>query len=173
MSSPATLESILTQRRQATQTPVNVDEAGIELVIFQIQTRHYALRGPMVREILAEATVYPVPGAPASMEGIINVHGDVESVITLHELLRLPEPATPTRQSRILISRGTAMTSGIRVDAVLDVTTLPLSALQPAPEGLPETLRPYIQHLFHYAQTPVMLLDLDRLFADYAQGLAP
>jgi purine-binding chemotaxis protein CheW len=63
------------------------------------------------------------------------------------------------------------MHSGIRVDELLDVVDLPLSQLQNPPESLPESLQPYVAALVDFSGKPVALLDIEKVFADYQEGL--
>lgn len=169
---PTTLDQVLTQRREAKQEIVNVDEAQIKLVIFALADQFFAFPGERIREILAEAEVFFVPGCPASLEGVINVRGDIESVIRLHDLLRLPTPdSTSQRGSSILLGRSSAMRSGIRVEQVIDVVDLPASRIQPPPTSLPEHLRPIVTGVLQFNELPVAVLDLEVIFADYARGL--
>lgn len=168
--SESALDQILSQRHEARKEVVSVDEPAVKLVIFELGGDWFAFHGERIREILAQADVFFVPGCPASLEGVINVRGDIESVLLLHDLLRLP--ASPaSRGSSILLGRGGGMSSGIRVDRVVDVVDVPQSRVQPAPGALPEHMQPLVLGLLHFRERPVAVLDLDRIFADYARGL--
>lgn len=168
--SETTLDQVLTQRREARKEIVNVDELAVKLVIFELGDDWFAFHGDRIREILAQADVFFVPGCPSSLEGVINVRGDIESVVRLHDLLRLPEPSAK-RGSSILLGRGGGMSSGIRVDAVVDVVDVPESSIQPPPSALPDHLRAYVSGVLQFQGHPVTVLDLDTIFADYARGL--
>jgi purine-binding chemotaxis protein CheW len=168
--SETTLDQVLSQRREARQEIVNVDEPAIKLVIFALGNQHFAFHGERIREILAQADVFFVPGSPASLEGVINVRGDIESVIRPHEMLHLPENID-SRTSSILLGRGGGMSSGIRVDRVVDVVDLPQSSIQPPPATLPEHMRALVLGVLKFQEQPVAVLDLDKMFADYARGL--
>jgi purine-binding chemotaxis protein CheW len=168
--SELTLDQVLTQRREANREIVNVDEPTVKLVIFALGNDWFAFHGERIREILAEADVYFVPGCPASLEGVINVRGDIESVIRLNDLLNLSE-SSGNRGSSILLGRGGGMSSGIRVDRVIDVVDLPQSTIQPPPATLAEHLRALVLGVLRFQEHPVAVLDLDKLFADYARGL--
>lgn len=171
MSQPnLTLDQVLTQRREANQEIVNVDEPAAKLVIFRLHEDWFAFYGNKIREILSQVEVFFVPGCPASLEGVINVRGDIESVIALHELLRLPQSAA-ARASSVLLGSGGGMTSGIRVDQVIDVVDVPQSSIHAPPANLPEHLRPLVCGVLRFKEKPVAVLDLDRIFSDYGNGL--
>ncbi len=89
--SDSQLEQVLRQRQNSHQDIVDVDEPVIKLVIFSLGEQHFALAGESVKEVLpGTETVFFVPGMPASVEGVINVRGNIESVIQLHALMQLP-----------------------------------------------------------------------------------
>lgn len=164
------LDRILGARREASAEIVNVDEPTLKLVIFELGGDWFAFPGEAIREILPPVDIYFVPGCPSSLEGVINVRGDIESVISLAELLGKPTgPMAPN--SSILRGHGGGMHSGIRVDRVVDVLDVPHSAIQPPPATLPEHMRHIVSGLTRHQDAPVAVLDLDRIFADYQRGL--
>ena len=165
-----TLDDILARKRQTGGEVVNVDEPTVKLVFFTLGEQWYAFHGENIREVLADNEVYYLPGCPSSMEGVINVRGDIESVIRLRALLGLPE-VKASASSRILLGKASAMSSGIRVDRVEEVLDVLQSAIQSPPHTLPEHLRPIVLGIVMYREHLVHLLDLERIFSDYRVGL--
>ena len=164
------LDHILNLRREASGAIVSPDEPSVKLVIFELGGEWFAFPGEAIREILPQLDVFFVPGCPASMEGVINVRGDIESVISIAELLGKPL-AKPASNSSILRGTGSAMRSGLRVDRVVDVLDVVQSAIQPPPAALSEHMRPVVAGLMRHQNVPVTILDLDRIFEDYRRGL--
>lgn len=164
------LDQALVRHREARRHTVDIDEPTVKLVIFALGDACFAFHGSCIREILARADVYFVPGCPPSLEGVINVRGDIESVIRLNDLLQLP-PTGAGQPSSILLGQSDAMTSGIRVDRVIDVLDLPRSSIHPPPATLPEALRTRVSGVLDLHGQTVAVLDLDRIFSDYMQGL--
>ncbi len=165
-----TLDQVLSQRREANREVVNVDEPMAKLVVFELQGDWFAFHGEKIREILSQVNVFFVPGCPPSLEGVINVRGDIESVISLHEVLQLPASADISSSS-YLLGRGAGMSSGIRVDTVVDVVDVLLSNIHKPPTTLPEHLRVIVSGILRFKEKTVTVLDLDRIFADYSHGL--
>lgn len=164
-----TLDQAL-RHRESQQEVVDLYEPAVKLVIFELRGAWFAIHGDRIREILSQVEVFFVPGCPASLEGVINVRGDIESVIGLHELLRLP-PAAASAASSILLAHGGGMTSGVRVDEVVDVVDVTQSSIHPPGATLPEHLRNIVSGVLRFKDKPVTVLDLDRIFADYSHGL--
>jgi purine-binding chemotaxis protein CheW len=164
------LDKILSLRREASAEIVNVDEPTVKLVIFELGGEWFAFPGEAIREILPQVDIFFVPGCPSSLEGVINVRGDIESVIRLAELLGKPITEASATSS-ILRGQGGGMHSGIRVDRVVDVLDVVQSAIQPPPATLPEHMRRIVSGLMRHQGTPVAILDLNRIFEDYHRGL--
>ncbi|NGZ06468.1 MAG: purine-binding chemotaxis protein CheW [Magnetococcales bacterium] len=165
-----TLNQIVTQPTTVRQTVIELDDPLVKLVIFELAGQWFALHGHKVREILARARVFFIPGCPPSLEGVVNVRGDMETVIRLHGLLQLPEQE-PGQAAAILLGQGAEIRSGIRVDRVLDVLDLPESAIQPLPTSLPAHWHTLALGVLRYREVPVTLLDLDAILTQYARGL--
>lgn len=164
------LDQVLSQRLDASRDIVNVDIPTVKLVIFELGEQRFAFHGSHIREILAQAEVFFLPGCPSSLEGVINVRGDIESVMRPHAMLQVADNAVG-RSSSILLGEGSGMRSGIRVDRVVDVTDVPQSSIQPPGAMLPEHLRALVLGVLHFQAQAVTVLDLDQLFVSYARGL--
>lgn len=167
--SDITVEQVLEQRRQAANQAESSELKTEKLVIFDLAGQRFAFPGQVIREILADSEVYFVAGCPPTLEGVINVRGDIESVLRLDVLLRLPPGQALGRT--ILIGEAGRMRSGIRVDRVVDVSDIPEASIQPPPAALPDALRPYVRGVLNFLGQPVAVLDLESLFGDYARGL--
>jgi len=168
--SDVTLESVLTRRHPSGQAIVNVDEPPVKLVVFTLGDAWFAFYGECIREILAQTDVFFVPGCPPSLEGVINVRGDIESVIRFNEMLQLPATSTASGSS-ILLGRAGGISSGVRVDRVIDVVDVTPSSIQAPPATLPAHMSALVLGVLHFQAQPVALLNLDAMFTHYARGL--
>lgn len=167
------LEQLLAQQHTRAQDIVDVDEPVIKLVIFSVAEHYFALPGTAVKEVLeGSEAVFFVPGMPSSVEGVINVRGDIESLIQLNGLLQLPNTAEKhtLHSTSILLARGNNMHSGLRADRLLDVVDIALSQIKPAPDALPEYLQPYVTGLLEFSGLAVAVLDIDALFSAWQKG---
>lgn len=163
------LEQVLTQRRSAQEAVVDVEEESTKLVVFTLRAQRYAFVGSSVTEVLGARKIFVVPGCPASLIGVINVRGEIESVIRLHELLGIAPDGARTN-TPILLGRGQSIRSGILVDAVLDVVDVPLSNILPPPPTLPERLRGLVTGAIEQDGTTVTLLDMEAVLSHYSAG---
>ena len=80
----------------------------------------YGVNVMQVREVLRYSDIAPVPGAPAYVLGIINLRGNVVSVIDTRMRFGLP-PSEITDNTRIMIIESERQVVGILVDSVAEV----------------------------------------------------
>ncbi len=168
--SSLTLDGILSARLQVSDAVVDVEEPVVKLVIFTLDEDWFAFPGDKIREILGDSPVYFLPGCPPSLEGVINLRGDIESVLRLRSVLGHGE-APAAAASAILLGQASSMRSGLRVDRVEDVVDVPQSSLQPPIHTIPDNLRPIVLGVLTFRDHLVTVLDLARIFDDYRQGL--
>ena len=103
-----------------------------QLCTFRIAGEDYALDIMRVREIIHPQPITPVPRAPAFVEGVFRLRGDVIPVIDVRKRFGLP--ATPaTRKSRFLVVNVAGRRIALIVDEVREVLRLPRSEIRPAP----------------------------------------
>jgi purine-binding chemotaxis protein CheW len=165
------LDRILEVRHGEARAVVDVDEPQVKLVVLTLAGDWFAFPGDKVREVLPDSPVFYLPGCPASLEGVINVRGDIETVVDLRAVLGFA-PAANRAGSRILLCRGGGMSSGVRVDTVEEVMDVPQSRIQAPPHTIPDHRKPIVLGILAFGERLVTVLDLERLFADYRAGLA-
>lgn len=157
------LELLLERRRGADARILEVETAKVKLVIFVVGEALLAFPARVLVEILPLTTIHVVPGCPPALEGVINVRGDIASVVRLGDLLGMTHIPS-ARRSAILLGQGTQVRSGLRVDRVVDVLDVTEESIQATPDSLPEPLRGLATGVFEHAGQVVILLDLDRVF---------
>ena len=95
-----------------------------EVLVFELGGRRFALPAAGVRELLRAVTIFPVPSAPAAIEGVINLRGVVVPVVDLRDLLRLPPRDAEPADHLIVLDAG-PRPSAVRVDHVVGLDRLP------------------------------------------------
>jgi purine-binding chemotaxis protein CheW len=148
--------------RQLARDVVEVEEARTKVVIFSCGGVRYAFYGSNIREILPPHEISWVPGLPAHIPGLINVRGDIESVVDIRPFLD-GGSADPAR-CFIAIGVHGGVRTGILIDAVEDVTDVALSAIRPPLAQLGAAQELVAGELEH-ERGLVILLDIEKLLA--------
>lgn len=143
------------------------DAADIVLqwVTFKLQEEIYGINVMQVQEVLRYTEIAPVPGSPDYVLGIINLRGNVVTVIDTRSRFGL-EPGEVTENSRIVIIEAEKQVIGILVDSVAEVVYLRSSEIDTAPNvGTDESAR-FIQGVSNRDGELLILVDLNKLLSD-------
>jgi purine-binding chemotaxis protein CheW len=125
----------------------------------------YGINVMQVQEVLRVSEIAPVPGAPHYVLGIINLRGNVVTVIDTRIRLGL-STSEVTDSTRIVIIEGNKHVVGILVDCVAEVVDLPTSEVESAPNvGNDESAR-YIQGVASRDGELLILVDLNKMLTD-------
>lgn len=131
-------------------------------VTFRLADEIYGINVMQVQEVLRMTDVAPVPGAPHYVMGIINLRGNVVTVLDTRKLLDLAT-SDITDSSRIMIIESGKVTVGLLVDSVAEVVNIASSDIDPPPSvGNDEGSR-YIQGIYSTEQQILILIDLNKL----------
>ena len=104
----------------------------VELFTFRVGGEDYALDIRRVREIIHPQPVTPVPRAPAFVEGVIRLRGDVLPVISVRKRFGLPSPP-PGARSKFLVVQVAGRRVALVVDQVAEVLRVRRSDIRSAP----------------------------------------
>ncbi len=159
------IERVLSElkRRNRKKESTAVEEERIKLVIFSLGSDYYAFQGDAVKEILSFKKIYYVPGCPDVILGIINVRGDIYSVVNIHKILGFSD-AISTDHSRIVIADRGGISSGILVDSVEHVVDVPINLIKPSISTLDESIRDLVAGETDYDNKAITLLDVRNIF---------
>ena len=93
-----------------------------QAVIFELSGVRYGIDILQVQEIIRLVEITPVSEADVAVEGIINLRGQVISVVNLSRKLELPENEK-NNDTRIIVVESKKKKIGLVVDRVLQVGT--------------------------------------------------
>ena len=130
---PAVQQRILLARAQAlAQRPGGTAGPSdtLNIIAFLLAHESYGIETAYVREVLPLRDLTPLPGTPPFVLGIINVRGEILSVLDLKQFFALPERGL-TDLNKVIILHSAEMAFGILADAILDVHRVPRQTLQP------------------------------------------
>ena len=141
-----------------TQTP----DQSIEVVEFLLAHERYAVESAYVREVYPLENLTPLPCTPAFVLGIVNLRGEIVSVIDVRKFFDLAQTGLPDLNKVIVLESGN-MVFGILADAILGVRRIALAGIQPSLPTLTGIREKYLKGI-----TPerTVVLDAGKLFAD-------
>ncbi len=135
----------------------------IQLCIFELSGRLFALSIFDVQEIMESAEITPVPTTPHFLRGVINLRGNIVPIVDIREILNLPVNP-PSRESRIVILNIKKVQIGILVDAISEVSYIEKCFVQPESEQIEISDGKFISNIIQYKDGFLVLLDLDHLY---------
>lgn len=153
----------------ATNTAQNTNgEASdpvLRWVTFRLGNEKYGINVMQVQEVLRVTEIAPVPGAPDYVLGIINLRGNVVTVIDTRKRFGL-EPKEMDDSTRIVIIEADEQVVGILVDSVAEVVDLHASQMETAPNVGTEENSKFIQGVASHDSELLILVDLNKLLTD-------
>ncbi len=156
---------ILQTRAQALAREPTREEAtqeALEVVEFLLANERYGIEVPYVREVYPLKEFTPLPGTPPFVLGIINVRGQILSIIDLKKFFDLPEREL-TDLNRVIIIHNDHMQFGILADTILGVRAIPFTELQPLLPTLTGIREEYLRGI---TGERVVILDAQKLLLD-------
>ena len=137
-------------------------DQSIEVVEFLLEHERYAVETCHVREVYPLENLTPLPCTPAFVLGIVNLRGEIVSVIDVRKFFDLPQTGLPDLNKVIVLESGN-MVFGILADAILGVRRIALAEIQPSLPTLTGIREKYLRGI-----TPerTVVLDAAKLLAD-------
>ncbi len=137
------------------------EDPVLQWVTYQLEQEYYGINVMQVQEVLRLSEIAPVPGAPSYVLGIINLRGNVVTVIDTRARFGLP-PQEPTENSRIIIVEVSGHVIGMLVDCVAEVVYLHQSEIDTAPNVSDDSSR-FIQGVCNRDKYLLILVDVNKL----------
>lgn len=136
----------------------------IQWVTFRLDNETYGINVMQVQEVLRVTEIAPVPGSPNYVLGIINLRGNVVTVIDTRQRFGLM-PRDMDDSTRIVIIEVNKQVVGILVDSVAEVVDLRSSEIETAPNVGSDDSSKYIQGVSSRDEELLILIDLNKFLS--------
>ncbi len=158
------VKRILKARAQALARAAGKAEAAdaLELVEFVLAHETYGLETRHVREVHVLESLTPLPCTPAFMLGIVNLRGEILSVIDIRIFFDLPRNGL-SDLNKVIVLESENMLFGILADALLGVRRVPVAEIQPSVPTLTGIREKYLKGV---TSGHTVILDAEKLLAD-------
>lgn len=163
--SPEEIRTILRARAQVlAREPASPQQSAdhIEVIDFVLAYERYAVESAYVREIYPLKELTPVPCTPRHVAGIINLRGQILTVLDIKKFFDLPDKGLPDL-NKVIVLRSATMQFGILADEILGTRRIAPSALQASLPTLTGVREAYLRGV-----TPdrAVVLDAAKLLSD-------
>ena len=156
---------VLEERARAlTREPAQAesDDDWIEVVEFTLAHERYAIASEHVREVYPLEELTPLPCTPSFVLGIVNLRGEILSVIDIKKFFDLPEKGL-TDLNKVIVLESENMMFGIVADAINGVRRILRTDIQPSLPTLTGIREDYLQGV---TDERVVVLDAGKLLHD-------
>ena len=137
----------------------------LQWVTFQLEEETYGINVMQVREVLRYNEIAPVPGAPDYVLGIINLRGNVVTVIDTRSRFGLMHGEI-TDNTRIIVIECDRQVIGILVDSVAEVVYLRSSEIDTTPSVGTDESAKFIQGVSNRDGKLLILVELNKLLSE-------
>lgn len=127
---------------------------------FELGKHWYGVPVESVQEVIRFQSMTPVPLAPPSVVGLINLRGQVTTAIDLRLRLELP-PRDAEDVPMIIVVRADDGLVSLLVDRIGDVVDADEETFETAPETLTGTAAELIQGAYKQGDRLLLALDVD------------
>lgn len=132
----------------------------LTLATFRVAHLELALGVERVQEVLQRQDLTPVPLAPAAVEGLVNLRGQIVTAVAARAPLGI-EGVAPAATA-LIVNAGEELLA-LLVDEVGDVVEVPGCDVAPVPETLAGPLADVATGVVHVDGSLVVVVDLDRV----------
>ncbi|MDD0853785.1 chemotaxis protein CheW [Halobacteriovorax sp. GB3] len=129
---------------------------------FSLGEEDYAIPLLSVREVISVPETTPIPKAPAHFLGIMNLRGQVISVVDLRTKLKI-KPLENNSEESVIIVDINGMNLGIVVDSINKVLAFQVDEINEVPEIESQVNAEYIQGVYRKEDSLTVLLDVAKV----------
>jgi purine-binding chemotaxis protein CheW len=142
---------------------------GRQYVTFRIGGLLFGIGVDKVQEVIRYQEMTVVPLAPGSIDGLINLRGQIVVAVDTRHSLGLSTFAGGTSPMNIVIHTSEGAVS-LLVDEIHDVIDVPLEAYAPVPDNLPPQQRSLIECVYDLQEGLMLVLDTARVLEHASQA---
>ncbi|HEY1628800.1 MAG TPA: chemotaxis protein CheW [Tepidisphaeraceae bacterium] len=147
--------------------PTKTDRGG-KFLTFALGREEYGLEILKVREIIGLMDITAVPRTPSYVKGVINLRGQVITVVDLRAKFDMPS-TEKTDQTCIIVveiqNAGRKLNTGIIVDRVSEVQDIPAAKIEDAPSLGSEEDQDFILGMGKIGESVKILLDINKVLS--------
>jgi purine-binding chemotaxis protein CheW len=134
----------------------------IDVIEFNLGSEIYAIEFAFVRKIYILKDYTPLPGTPNFVLGVMNVRGQIISLVDLSKFFNIPIKGLG-ELNKVIIIHNEAMEFGILADAIIGARQISLRAIQALPLTVTGIGAEYLKGV---TAERVIVIDAERILGD-------
>ena len=139
-----------------------VAENVMEVLEFILANERYAVESIFIREVYPMKEFTPIPGLPEFVLGLINIRGQILSVIDIRRFFDLPMKGL-SDLNRVIVIHTRKMEMGILADRIVGVHYVPIDVIQPSLPTLSGIRSEYLKGI---TGDGLVILDVQKMLSD-------
>jgi purine-binding chemotaxis protein CheW len=132
-----------------------------QYLTFSVGQDLYGIEVMRVQEVTSHLPIIPVPLAPAFVQGLINLRGQIATALGLKELFGMG--STQLEGGASVVCRLDGNLLSLLVDSVGEVIEVGENQFEPAPDIVPDGVRRFLKGIYKINGALLSVVDLDRL----------
>ncbi len=138
------------------------DIGYLEVLELLLSHETYAIETEFVREVCPMRELTPLPCTPAFVYGLVNIRGQVLTVIDMKKFFDLPEKGI-TNLNQVIVVKKDAMEFGILADEIIGIRHIPVDTVHPPPFTMTGVHAEYLRGV---TGERLIVLDMERFLTD-------
>lgn len=132
----------------------------MQLIVFQLKNLCYGISTETVEEITNPLPFRPVPKSPDLVHGVVNLRGDILTLINVYNLLNLDDFNLDDCYNNTIVAELGENNVALMVDEVIGVTEVEENSIQ----VVTENEKDYLRGFTHAYDQIVNILEFKNLF---------
>ena len=135
----------------------------MQMIIFDLSSEEFGIEITQAHEIVKMQDITELPQSSVFIEGIINLRGEIITIIDLRKRFNLE--ADVDKDTRIIIADIENNKAGLIVDSISEVLRISSDDISEAPSRVAGIEKDYLQGIGKIDERLIILLNLDRLLS--------
>lgn len=137
----------------------------LKYVIFQLGEYKYGMNLFYVNGIEQSYDVIPVPNAPAGVDGIINLRGEVIPIYSLRQHFNM-DSKIDNREKSLLITNSSGTTLAYEVDAVASIEQVTSDQIQKMPSIAENAETAFMDHVLCIGKDIIIEINVNKVLSE-------
>ena len=139
-------------------------DSMLQVATFCVQNLLLAIDIALVQEINRQLVLTEVPHAPDNVRGVVNLRGEVVTVVDMRTILGLPR-AEVSRECRNVVIQSGGEAIGLLVDRIADILTIPICEIAPPPANIDGVEGRFFKGVYTMDDSIAVILDVEEALA--------